>query len=152
MQPKQHDVIFISNPTDKYAINGSFYIKDLSRNYLEILCNDIEFSDPDFPKDTVIVPEMCHILDAFNFSKGKSDLLITCQAGISRSSAIAYLLKVNEVGAKEAFDVLDLKRHYPNPLLIKHGSIFLKKPEIVSLMEIWKNKAMEIQAEEGFKL
>lgn len=131
---KEYDVIFISNPDEsKFDILGSERIPELSREYCELLFEDVIFS-----RGTVQGPELCHIKKALEFSKNRRKLLVTCQAGISRSSAIAYLIKSVEVGSKQALNLLNSKIHYPNELVIRYGADLLKDENMVELIKNWK--------------
>jgi hypothetical protein len=49
-----------------------------------------------------------------------------------------------EVGPVEALNILDFKVHYPNSLVIAHGSYLLDKPEMIELISTWKIKADEV--------
>lgn len=138
---KQLDVIFISSPTSPYAIHGSELIKQYARNCLELFFHDI-----DFVRDGHIAPAREHVEAALAFAKDKDDLIICCQAGVSRSSATAFIIAAARfTTADEALKILDHKTHWPNHLIVKHGAEILGKPELLTLIEQWKTVAQEHQ-------
>lgn len=142
-KPNKLDIIFISSPENKYAIDGSEKIAELARESCEILFNDITF--PIGHSKTV--PEEHHVQKALDFAKGKKELIVSCQMGISRSSAIAYLIEASIVGYEKAFDILNMKVHSPNLLVIKHGAKLLGEQEILTAMLDWKNKSNALDYE-----
>lgn len=133
-EPNQIDVIFISSPNEPYSIEGSSNIKDLAKECLVLLFNDVTIS-----RKEMSPPQKEDIQKALEFAKGRKKVLVSCQAGISRSSSIAYLIAAQEVGITEAFNVLD-PVHIPNKLIIAHGAAILNEPNMVELMDCWKNK------------
>lgn len=141
--PNKLDIIFISSPENKYAVDGSEKIAELARESCEILFNDITFPIGGMK----VVPEEHHVLKALKFAEGKKELIIACQMGISRSSAIAYLIEAREVGYEKAFDILNMRVHSPNLLVIKHGAKVLGEQKILEAMLDWKNKSNEMDYE-----
>jgi len=144
--PNQIDVIFISSPDAVYAVDGSFKIQKLAKECCTLLFNDVSL-----PIGNKIPPEKEDIQKALDFAKGKDKILVSCQAGVSRSSAIAYLIAAQDVGPIEAFSILNPHIHAPNGLVIKYGSSILKNYDIVDLMNQWKEKADETQMESGWE-
>lgn len=134
--PKKYDVLFISSPQQKYAVYGSQGIEEHANEYFELL-----FDDVTFPIMNRIPPTLEDVKKALDFGVGKKNLIVCCQAGISRSSAIAYLIKTVTDGMAEGLTILNPMVHSPNSLIIKHGSLILKNPDIVGLVETWKVKA-----------
>ena len=59
---------------------------------------------------------------------------VACKQGISRSSAIAYLIACKDEEPSEAVKVLDHTKHFPNELILKHG------------LDLWE----EVGAEQSF--
>ncbi len=80
-----------------------------------------------------------------DFAKGKDELIVSCQMGVSRSSATAYIIAAAALGPDEAFKVLDKTIHSPNGMVIRHGADILGDPDIVSKMNTWKYQADEEQ-------
>lgn len=126
------DVIFISSPYLTYAVEGSEKIECLAKNCCTLLFNDVTvLRKENYP------PKIEDVQKALEFTKDKDRVLISCQAGISRSSAIAYLVAVQKVGVVQAFKILN-SMHIPNNLIIKYGATIFNKPQIIDLMDSWK--------------
>lgn len=142
--PNQLDVIFISSPDATYAVQGSAIIEGLAKNCCKLLFHDISI-----PRGDMIPATKEDVQKALDFAKGKEKILVTCQAGVSRSSAIAYLVAASEVGAKEAFSVLNPEVHMPNSLIVRHGAFILGDPDIMDMMDRWKTAADEAQWDLG---
>lgn len=145
--PNQLDIIFISSPDGRFSVMNSFRIPELAKEICEILYHDVEFSiahmDP---------PKIYHVQKALDFAKGRDKLIVACQAGISRSSATAYVVKTAEVGPVEALKVLNPKVHQPNMAVVRHGADILNEPDMVHLVQEWKAKAEEDQWNTGHGL
>ena len=90
-------------------------------------------------------PKRHHVQKALDFAKGRDKLIVACQAGISRSSATAYVIQAAEVGPLEALKVLNPKIHSPNLVVVKHGADILNELDMIDLISTWKNKSEEAQ-------
>lgn len=138
--PNQLDIIFISSPDGRFSVTNSFRIPELARECCEILYHDVTQSiahmDP---------PKRYHVQKALDFAKGRDKLIVACQAGISRSSATAYVVQAATVGLVEALKVLDPKIHSPNLAVVKHGADILNEPDMMDIISQWKNKSEEDQ-------
>lgn len=145
--PNQRDIIFISSPDAKFAVEGSARIAGLARECCEILFNDIAY-----PMGSLEHPEPHHVQKALDFAKGKDNLIVACQAGISRSSAIAFVIQAAEVGLLEAFKILNPLVHQPNSLVIKHGAKLLGEQDMMAMMDKWKNESEAAQWDGPFQL
>ena len=88
------------------------------------------FDDIEKPRTGLVLPSMAQIRRILEWSHGKDDFLIHCTAGISRSSAIAYLIKCMESSPETAVQILDKKIHYPNLCVVRLGSEFLGNRQI----------------------
>lgn len=141
--PGEHDVIMISGPDNFFGIEKSDTIIKNAKSY-----KLLAFDDVPVVRKGMQEPQRKHIEEALEFAKGKERLIVCCQAGISRSSAISYVLKTAEVGEFNALEVLDPKVHYPNPLIVKLGSEVLDRPDMPKLIRIWCEKAVVMQCEE----
>lgn len=142
--PNQIDVIFISSPDAVYAVEGSSKIEGLAKECCTLLFNDV--SQPIGNKVTAKKEDVQKALD---FAKNKEKILVSCQAGVSRSAAIAYLIAAQEAGVNEAFSVLNPEVHMPNSLIIRHGAFILNNPDMMDLMDRWKYAADESQWDTG---
>lgn len=147
VSPNQLDIVFISSPDSPYSVESSHKIPGLSKDICQLRFHDISF-----PRGSMTPPSRDDVQKALDFAHGRDKLIVACQAGISRSSAIAYLIQAAEVGMIEALNVLNPKIHQPNSLIIVHGANILGEPDIVDLMDKWKNKADEYQWEDEWVL
>lgn len=141
-KPGQIDVIMISSPDSFFGVEGSNTILNNAKSYKLLAFHDISIM-----REGLIPPEEKHVKEALEFAKDKDELIVCCQAGISRSSAIAYVLKTTEVGEFEALAILDPMVHHPNGMIVKLGSQILNKSDMVEYIHIWNNKAIALQCE-----
>lgn len=152
--PKEWDVIMISNPNHFFAIEGSTEIPALAKSICKLAFNDLTHCGEQvtnaFPG--CILAKEDHVKEALEFAKDKKKILVCCQMGISRSSAMAYLIKASQSNMFEALEVLDPRVHEPNQLVIQLGSKVLKNPDISDLILTWKNKASELQILDTWEL
>ena len=81
-----------------------------------------------------VMPQRDHVATLINWAKGKNNFAIHCTAGVSRSSAAAYILACMHMSPKQALSVLDFNRHSPNRLMVRHAAALLKKPEMIPLI------------------
>lgn len=138
--PQSHHLIFISSPDDPFALKGTVDLPVLAKSFLLLGFHDISFESNDH-----VGPSQNDVMTALKFAEGKEDLVICCHAGISRSSATAYTISSHRTSPKEALDILDINRHFPNLLIVKHGSVILDKPEMVELIQDFHKRAHEAQ-------
>jgi len=78
------------------------------------------------------LPREEQIKELLNWSKGKHDFVVHCTAGVSRSSAIAYVLACCFMPPSEAISVLDPYKHDPNDLIVQLGAKLLGNPEVLA--------------------
>lgn len=137
--PNQLYVIFISSPHErrKYAVEGSERIAGLAKE-----CCELFFDDVTWPIHNEVVAQESDVKKALDFAKEKSDVIVTCQAGVSRSSAVAYCIATALNGPLLALSVLNQRIHSPNELVVKHGSIILENPEMLDIIQRWKSETI----------
>ena len=58
------------------------------------------------------------------------NLLVHCDAGVSRSSATAYILACISKQPEEAINMLNPMIHMPNELIVKFGTEILGNPDV----------------------
>lgn len=122
------NVISIRSPDEK---NGKEPIDFAIKKCKDILI--LEFDDIQNHIDGYTKPTKEPIVKAINWAKDKQDILVHCHAGISRSSAMAYLICCDRYkDPSKAIKILDPKYHWPNTLIVKLGS------EILNNKEVWK--------------
>lgn len=92
------------------------------------------------------LPSMADVKSVIEWSRGKDQILVHCHAGISRSSAMAYLIACDKVGAQAAVGVLNPFLHWPNPLIVKMGGEFLGDPKVEEGFINWKKDAVGVNS------
>lgn len=128
------DTIMISSPKNFFRVASSAAIPTFAKS-----CLQLAFDDLDFPRPGYVLCNKDHLQQAFDFAKGKDEILVTCAVGVSRSSAVAYVLACVADSPREALKILDPGVHDPNLLIVKLGAEMLKKPEMVEEILKWKN-------------
>jgi len=89
------------------------------------------------PMEGAIAPEPSHIAEMLAFARGwdqTAPFLVHCWAGISRSTAAAYILLNQIHGPGREYDIADALRFYaphaqPNRLLIRHADNLMRREE-----------------------
>jgi predicted protein tyrosine phosphatase len=142
-QPDTFHVISIrdfkaeSAPVDRVA--------KLCRSMLVLRFNDLRdvhlnrLTTADMAKYGLHYPEKEHVEAALDYAKDKLSLLVHCTAGVSRSSAMAYVIACSRVVPSDALRVLDSKFHWPNDRVVRLGAEILGDPEIVRAVKEWKS-------------
>lgn len=114
--PNIYTAIIICEPNKLHLVEDYFvYCKE----YIYVEFDDIEF-------EGYYGPKLEQIEDILNWVKERlsADLIVSCAAGISRSSAIGYLVEYLR-DSEKAIEVLDPNIHWPNKLIIRHSSKIL---------------------------
>lgn len=112
--PGKYTVIIINEPNNKEEVSNYFsYCKDFY--YVEFI-DTRSILDEDHPTKTQIKLILDWVKDKLDH-----DLIVTCQAGISRSSAVGFLVETIRSDAYEAVKILNPEFHWPNKLILKHG-------------------------------
>jgi hypothetical protein len=83
-------------------------------------------------------PTARNIKEALAWSEGKTELIVACHAGISRSSATAYVIASRVLGPKDALGILEQGHHWPNRLIVYLGSKLLKDDKIWDEFVNWQ--------------
>lgn len=115
-------------------------IEKVKKNAKDVLF--LSFDDIEFPRYGYKMPEEKDVEKAVEWAVDKDNLIVSCQAGISRSSALAYVISCSQKGPSNAMEILK-SRHYPNAVIVKLGTELLKEPEIM-------NKYIKFMNEKGF--
>ena len=110
-------------------------IDELSKNYNSILA--VYFDDVEFPEDPYQMATEDQIRQILDWTKDKDDILVHCTAGVSRSSAVAYLIACSKVGISAAIKVLNYWLHDPNKHVLKLGAIILNDNEVYNSVVRW---------------
>lgn len=131
--PGHYDFLFITSPRTPFEWLGSEDVLKQARSHLML-----QFDDIDFPNTDMTEPRRHHVESALSWATDKTDLLIACQAGISRSSATAVVVRASRMSVPEALEILDPAVHHPNQLIIQLGEAILNKPGLADAVSEWK--------------
>ncbi len=115
-----------SAPIDEY--------KDKCKDMIVANFDDVVDSK-DYRYNPPTIEDVRRILD---WTDGKNDILVHCYAGISRSSAIAYLIEAKRTSVKEAIKILNWYLHWPNELILQHGAKILNDQEVINAIRDWE--------------
>ena len=80
------------------------------------------------------------------WTDGRDDVCVHCFAGVSRSTAVAYLIKCKYDGINRALEILDRKNHCPNMHIVKLGAEIMKNGLIYDMMGEWDGERKDIFA------
>jgi len=142
-RPHALHVVSIRDYRDKTAPVDK--VAGLCLSLLILRFNDLEdahlnhISTTDLVKHGLHYPERGHIEAALDYAEDKKNLLVHCSAGVSRSSAIAYLIACSRVGPIEALRLLNSSLHWPNNRVVRLGAEILGNPEIEQTIKKWKD-------------
>jgi predicted protein tyrosine phosphatase len=112
-QPRLFDCLAITDSTATLPET----IRELSREVLHLAFDDI--TSPFFGFQA---PDLARVQEGIAWSAGRERLLIACHAGISRSSALAYLIACTDRSPREALALLDPGVHSPNARVVRLGA------------------------------
>lgn len=128
------------------AVIGSFYQRVDKAPSLS-LCRGlvaVEMDDIKEPHDLLQVPTKAEVAKTLSSCKRFDKIAVHCSAGVSRSSAFAYLLACQAEGPEKAITYLNENLHWPNSLIVSLGSSILENPEIAKTCAKWKRKSGSI--------
>lgn len=134
-RPRHHDLLFITAPHTPFGLPGSETILELARAGLML-----QFHDIDCPMDDMIEPRREHVAAALDWARDRSNLIVACQAGISRSSGMAVVLRAARLPVAEALQILDPAVHHPNQLVVQHGEAILGVAGLADAVSEWKRR------------
>lgn len=129
IEPNRFNVVLISGDFDKEE-DRVLSIKKNAKSHIHLIFDDITN-----PHSTVAKPPSKELVaQGVDWVKDlKDDYIVSCRAGISRSSAMAYLIATKFFGPRDAVKILNPDIHYPNKLIVKLGSEILGNPEIYTI-------------------
>lgn len=134
---------------DKYVVilnspgNPSESVEAIKENALGYLY--LEFHDITSERKHLTPPTKADVEAILEWVTDKEwdDLMFACQAGVSRSSASAFITRAAKFGIDEAADILDPEYHMPNHLMIQYASEILGEGLLKTIDE-YDKKAMEL--------
>lgn len=139
-EPNQHVVILIANDESE--------ISHIVPKCKEVFCS---FFDDTTKPTNPMAPSSDKIGLILDWAKShnQQDLLVSCQMGVSRSAAIAYLISCLKTDVYSSLDILDDKIHMPNELILKLGEEILNidfyKPMKDFYQKVANNKKWKLE-------
>lgn len=127
-------VLMMNSPNNETSVVKK--IKEEAADCLYLIFHDIYC-----PRPHLVHPEFHHVKQALDWGKDKDldELICVCQAGISRSSAMAYILNSAARGPREAVKVLNPLVHGPNPAIVSMGAELIGGAECSDFqLDEWK--------------
>ena len=121
-------------PQSAYAV-----FDECRSNYADMIIE--YFDDIISPHAGYKVPTHDHIRRILKWAMSKEHIAVHCTAGISRSSAIAYLISCHRSSPKEALKILDPAKHSPNRLILYLGMEVLEDETVLSEYMAWFSRA-----------
>lgn len=109
-----------------------FIMRGNCRGILRITFDDIEAS---WAGRKLATPQ--DIVRIFNWCRDKDGIAVHCYSGVSRSSAIAYLIECLEQLPEKAIEILNADKHSPNSHIIRIGAEILNAMEILTCLMRW---------------
>ena len=136
--PKKWNIVFINNPTEPLPK----WVNLLAKDVLHLQFDDIVFEG----KKLLKAPSKEDISKALEWTKSKDNVLFSCHAGVSRSSAMAYVCACQEFHHEDAIKMLIPMEHYPNYRIVTLGSEIIKNKDMLEAFKQWleKNEDNEI--------
>ncbi len=130
--PGRYDLLLVTNPwTD--APEG---VPELARRALHL-----RFEDVTEPAPGVRPPTEEDVRAALEWSAGCGDLVVACHAGVSRSAALAYVIRCHDWSPRQALQVLTPGWHQPNRLIVRLGAELLGSPDVYGAYLAWMRTA-----------
>lgn len=127
--PGRYNIVSILEPGIEVPMQVWDYAKE---------CLPLHFHDIEYARDGYVHPTEEHVQKALDFASNKDELVVACHAGISRSSAIAYLIQcTKEHHPRLALKILKPFKHHPNSLIVKIGSELLKERAVLDEYYKW---------------
>jgi predicted protein tyrosine phosphatase len=86
-----------------------------------------------------VMPKKADIEEGLDFAKDKDPLLIHCWHGVSRSTAMAYVIACSRMPATEAINIFE-SHHCPNPLVVELGAEILDNKEMLDIFKEYEKR------------
>jgi len=122
------------------GVEATEFVAGHARSHLYLCFDDVEAKRLDNRPPT---PEL--VAEGLVFGEGKERLIVCCRAGRGRSSAMAYLIACQDLGAAEAIKLLDPIRHRPNRLVVSIGDSLLGVANVLGQFDDWQRKHAHIR-------
>src|SRR5262245_11125807 len=115
-QPGGYDLLLVTNP----GYDPPADALPLARRVLHLV-----FDDHHVPRPGRRLPAAEDVRRALEWSADSTDLVVSCNAGVSRSSALAYIILCRQRPPQEAIAALTPNWHRPNELIVRLGAQLL---------------------------
>ena len=126
--PDKWNVISIRDSNRKYSPIDE--IQNLCKEILKLDFDDV-FSDK-YQNSYQKLATLEDIEKIIRFSEGKDNLLVHCFAGVSRSSAVAYIIRCTKENPWDAIQKLSMEDHLPNDYIVRLGAKLLQNKDILN--------------------
>ena len=126
--PGRYDLLLVTNP----GVGPPEGVPPLARRVLHL-----QFEDFVSPRPGARLPAAEDVRLALEWSAGGGDLVASCHAGLSRSSALAYVVRCRDWSSGEAIRVLTPGWHRPNDLVVRLGAELLGDPAVYATFAAW---------------
>lgn len=136
------NIVSIREPYDcATTIKQYEFFTEHRDNYKDLIFENFHDIDHNIPG--YVMPQEENITRILDWAKDKEDIAVHCMAGVSRSSATAYLIGCSKMNPSEAIKVLDWRYHCPNKYILALGTIILKNPTIMTTFKEWETDNKE---------
>ena len=130
--PNKLNVLLISGEWDR-TDESIIEIKALAARHEHLIFDDITFAIP-----SGVLPSQSEIAKGLAFSTDPNeDIYVACRAGISRSSAMAYLIRCKYCKPDIAAQMWNIEIHDPNSKVVKIGAKLLNDRNIWIAYKRW---------------
>lgn len=127
------NIVSIRDSEHSPILYGAF--EECRENYREIIVE--RFDDILNESDTLCIADTGHVRRILEWSVGKRKIAVHCHMGISRSSAIAYLIACARMPEDKALGVLDFGIHFPNRHIVLLGAVLLGRESVYHKYMDW---------------
>jgi len=140
-RPQEFNVILYTNSNYPAPVA----IKENAKSLIHFSVDDIDVST-----HGKVSPSMLTVINFLDWSRDKEDIMCVCHAGVSRSSATAYVIASSRIGPEKALEFLKPMWHWPNRLIVWLGSQILESPEIWNVFVQWQLEETGLNPELDF--
>jgi predicted protein tyrosine phosphatase len=142
----KYNIISIRDP--KVSSKDTIYAS-IDKSFSENKCKSLfvsRFDDITSNVPGYFLPQYEHIENILNYTKDiPDDIIVHCTAGISRSSAICYLIAYQKrLDATRAIKYIDINLHMPNPLIVNYGAKYFNNFEIVKEYQKFRETSTDL--------
>ncbi len=141
-QYRQYDVVLYTNSDYEVPRMIETHAKEMIH---------LPYDDVDWARHTQVAPDLAMVNRFLEWTKDRKKLISCCHAGVSRSSATAYIIASREWGPKVALSILRPHKHWPNRRIVWFGSVALENPEIWDVFVNWQKTNTGLDPSQNFQ-